>query len=387
MRIVHVVTRHRRGGAEVALASAVAFERAAGHEVTVIVGADHEPDATSRDFGSVTVLNELVRDVAAIRDLTAFRRLRKTLNALHPEVVHTHQSKAGVLGRLAAPSGAVIVHNVHMASFGPGYGAAASRLQLLAERLCRRRTHVYVFVGSDIRAAYTERRICNRSNSFVVRSPVEIERYAALRSREPGLTVASRKRYGVVHGPVLVTIGSLEPRKRQAMIVERLAPILRRGGTLLVCGAGPSEVDIRDAAVRSGVAQRVQLLGHVSRVDEVLSIADVVIHASRVEGVSQALVQACAAGVPIVATNVEGVSELPQGAVAVTDRTGRQLESVVEKVLSDGKASVDVEALVEWTLERSQAQRAELQAHVEVLVNGNRRLGERRRPVDARALR
>jgi teichuronic acid biosynthesis glycosyltransferase TuaC len=177
----------------------------------------------------------------------------------------------------------------------------------------------------------------------LVRTPIDLEPFFAARQRA--------KPSAAVRGPALaVAIGALERRKRHVLLVEELAPSIRTGELeLVICGDGPERARLEETARRLGVTDGVRLLGHVPDVADVLATADVLVHASRVEGVSRVLLQALAAGVPVVTTCVEGIGDLPgNGAVTVVDRSGAGLAAAVRAARSRAGRPVAEAAFADW---------------------------------------
>ncbi len=134
------MTRHQHGGCEKNVLHTIDWERRAGHEVHIAVGVQSDRSDLPTDL-TVHVVPHFVREVRPDLDLLALRQLRHLIQAGRYDIVHTHQSKAGSLGRLASKGGRrQLVHTVHMSSFGQAYGAIPSQLYLLAERDCARTT-------------------------------------------------------------------------------------------------------------------------------------------------------------------------------------------------------------------------------------------------------
>ena len=118
---------------------------------------------------------------------------------------------------------------------------------------------------------------------------------------------------------------------------------------LAVAGDGPRTEATRLAARHAGVSDRVHLLGYVDDVVSLLAAADAVVHASAVEGVSQSVIQAIAAGRPVVATEVSGLREVEGAQVTVVSRSGDGLADAVSASLQNVIAPVPGEALSQWT--------------------------------------
>jgi glycosyltransferase involved in cell wall biosynthesis len=327
-------------------------ELARGHEVHVAVGADGYV-ASFPGEATVHVLRCLKREISPVYDVLAIRRLRSLVRRHDFDIVQTHQSKAGVVGRVAAArSAAMIVHTLHMGSFGPGYAPLASRMFLAAERYCARVTDHFVSVGEELRDRYLRAGVGRPEQFLLLRSPVDIERYTPLRVASARERSGHRERLGLHEGvPVAVSIGALDRRKRHDLLIEQLAPQLAAGRLqLLIAGEGPEQERLVALADRLEVATNTFFLGYVEDVRPLLAVADVLVHAAQVEGVSQSVVQALAAGVPVVATEVEGVREVPHAPVRAVCSDGAGLANAVAAVVAGERAApVSVEALTPWT--------------------------------------
>lgn len=357
MKILHVATRHRRGGAERNLVHFTRVQQADGHEVHLAVGrdsmvADFPPDLPVHE------IPELVRSISPASDLAAVRRLRRLIDRERYDVVHTHQSKAGVVGRVAA-RGRVpqVIHTVHMASFGPGYGRAASTIFLRAERACARFTNVIVCVGDELRDRYIAAGVGRPDQYRVIHSPIDVDHFIAVRVARDERGKLIRGQLAIGGGQVVLTVASLEPRKRVDLIVERLAPGLAPGErTLIIAGDGPERVALESMTVRLRISGAVRFVGHTDDVSGLMAAADVFVHAAVVEGVPQVVLQALAAGLPVVATEVIGLREVPQAPIAIARGDGRDMASLVEAMLERPAAALDPDALGPWTPPRVEAE-------------------------------
>jgi hypothetical protein len=123
------------------------WERAQGHEVHLAVGRDSNTTDLDGVF-QIHQLSALVRSVNPRLDLAARSQIRQLVGSQRFDVLHSHQSKAGVLGREAARGKVpTLLHTVHMSPFGPGYAPLASAAFATAERFCARFTNVIICVG------------------------------------------------------------------------------------------------------------------------------------------------------------------------------------------------------------------------------------------------
>ena len=396
MRILHVATRHRVGGAERNLRYTVAAEVARGFEVDIAVGGD----GLVRDFSpeaGIHCIPELVRNPSPTADARALGRLRELIGENEYDVVHTHQSKAGALGRWAARGRAkVIVHTVHMASFGPGYGTSQSVIFRRAERILGRCTDRSVFVGDDVMRRYVAAGAADPSRCVVIPSPIpNLGDLLALRT--PSVSEAQERRRMIGVGadcPVILSVAALDRRKRHMMMIDELAPVLAAGeAVLVIVGEGPEQARLEARCAELGLREAVQFRGFVDDVTTYFAAADLFVHTSTLEGVSQAVVQAVAAGVPILATEVDGLHEAASGEphVSVLSRDGAGLGDAVRAKLRQPRPALPaIDQLEKWLPPRVDAELSKFQDWLEERVHqsrsevdGHRRYRLRSQPADA----
>ena len=372
--VTHVVTRLGKGGTDNNVLHLVDWQRRHGYDPRLLVG-ESSDIALAPPWLPLEVVPGLVRDPDPAADARALRELRRVLARDRPAVVHTHQSKAGIVGRLAAVGRApVVVHTVHMASFGPSYGRASVAFQA-GERVCARVTDVIVTVGDELRKRYLQSGIGRPEQYLVVRSPVRLDAFLAVRGLPADRGDQVRRAFGVASDrPVLLSVGFLEPRKRHDVLLRALRPLLAsQAATLVVAGDGERRPALEGLATELGLDQAVRFVGHVDRVEELFAAADVLVHTSAVEGVPQVVLQALAAGVPVVATETEGLGEVPGAPVGVVDRSGRGLADAVERTLARRPPAVAPDLLAEWGDAAVERQLAGLHERIEA-----RRLARRR---------
>ena len=364
MRVLHVETRHRRGGAERNVAGTIAWELSQGFEVHLAVGRD----SIASEFpagAEVHVIPDLVRAVSPIRDARALQSLRRLVRRHRFDVVHSHQSKAGVLGRLAARGRApVILHTIHMASFGPAYNRIASLGFEWAERRCAASTTRIISVGRELVAMYLAAGIGRADQYVVIRSPIDLTAFQRVRSTSSVERITARNRFGLRGDlPVALVLASLEPRKRVDLIVRTVAQRAAAGRIqLLIGGDGPEREALVRLARVLGIGDAVVFAGYVDDSAEAFTAADVLIHAATVEGVPQVIIQAFAAGLPVAATQMIGLIELDGAPVEVASASGRDLDAALERALARPRGEVPPSALQQWSPEAVRGALARLYA-------------------------
>ncbi|WP_169833114.1 glycosyltransferase [Sphingomonas panacis] len=318
--IAHVQTRmNRSGGAEENTWASCVHQAQSGHVVHLFCGrsSDVEEYAGRGTPVRVHLVDEMVREVSAQSDIAAYRRLSVLFGEIQADVVHTHTSKAGIVGRLAASNARVpaIVHGVHILPFS-NVGLAEKAVYLAAEHIAAPMTDHFIHVSHGTRDAYALARLGGNRLHSVVRSGMDIDRYqnAAWPEDWRGLI-------GV--GPdaakprTILMMAVLEVRKRQAEFITGFAKVTQRGEDirLLIAGDGPERDRLAALVAALDVGDRVKLLGHRSDPERLVALADVCSLASLREGLPRTIVQSLAGGKPAVVSPLRGIEEIIESGV------------------------------------------------------------------------
>ena len=179
LTIVHVITRLVRGGAEENTIATCLHQAANGHRVTLVHGPGADPSWAAR-FGDrirFRSVDSLVHPIRPVADVAAIRDLLRLYRQLHADVVHTHESKAGIVGRIAAAFARVplIVHTIHIAPFVAVSGPKRL-LYLEAERACARFSNLLIAVSRGMQRAYLDGRIGGDVPIPVIHSGMQLDR-------------------------------------------------------------------------------------------------------------------------------------------------------------------------------------------------------------------
>ncbi|MBM4281330.1 MAG: glycosyltransferase family 4 protein [Deltaproteobacteria bacterium] len=320
--VIHVITALERGGAQRnTLETCARLHHPRRPQLLVAgVGGALGDEARARlgtRFVSLPSLRNPVSPVDDARALGDLRRLfaREAERLRHPVVVHTHSSKAGILGRLAASAvGLPTVHTIH----GFGVDALGPRLRpvlLAAERIVDPLTDVAVFVSEADVAFADAHGLFTRAERRVIRSGVHADAFSALRTVEARVPyrAALRARLGIDDdAPVAVTIGNLKPQKDPLFHVDVLAAwrALDPRAQLVFAGDGPLRDEVVARARAAGVADALHLVGFVDDVRPLLGATDVFLLASAWEGLPRSVLEATATGLPCVVRDTGWASDV-----------------------------------------------------------------------------
>ncbi len=315
MKIVHVITRLYKGGAEENTLMNCLHQAQSGHEATLMYGPDnftpelYAPFQKDIHFQPVAYLKHPIQ---LINDLRGLYELVALFKKIQPDIVHTHESKAGVLGRLAAKCAGVrhIVHGVHIIPFN-NVSLPQKILFVAAEHVSALITDLFVHVSAGTRQAYARARIGASKAHHVVYSGMNIDKF--IQAREPedwrsllNVSPSSPK------PKVIVMLAVLEPRKQQLGFLDGFARATKPGDNirLILAGDGPlkDEITVRIAALN--LSDRVIMAGHSPIPEQLIAMADVGVLASVREGLPRVVVQYLARKCPAVVSNIDGIEEI-----------------------------------------------------------------------------
>ena len=312
MRVLHVM-ECTIGGTRRHLVDVALEQRARGLAVHVTAAALRQPDFVAdlerlERAGVVVTRLSMVRRIAPATDARHLAFLRRQLERVRPDVVHTHASKAGVLGRLASIQTGIgsRVHTPHTFAFlfEAEFSRPKRALFFSIERALSGHTRALVAVSPSEARTMARSGVVDEERVRVVPNGIDARPWVEARA-------LPRAEIGLAgDGPLAVVVGLLNVAKGQDLLLESLA----RGGLddlqLAVVGHGALESGLRAQATRLGLDERVRFLGFRSDVPRLMAACDFLVLPSRWEGMPYVVLEAMAAGKPVVATPVDGAIDL-----------------------------------------------------------------------------
>ncbi|MBC8392141.1 MAG: glycosyltransferase family 4 protein [Deltaproteobacteria bacterium] len=259
----------------------------------------------------VISLPSLVRRIDPLQDLKAFFFLLKLFITEKPDIVHTHSSKAGILGRWAAKiAGApTIVHTTHGHVFYGHFGPLTSRFFLLIERISARFTDRMVALTEGEKNDYIAFSLTRARKIVTIHSGVDIDRFVQARIDDK----EKKKSLGLKPNSIVVgTVGWLLPIKGPMILLKAMEIVWQSNSDvqLVFVGKGDLENELRAELRRMGNQDRTLLLGWRDDIPEIMQILDIFVLPSLNEGMGRVLVEAMAVAKPVVASRVGGIPDL-----------------------------------------------------------------------------
>lgn len=333
VRILHILGDSKFGGASLGILRLASYWRSLNWEVEVLATDPEFQAAAARYQVNVLPLDVVWREIRPLRDLIGLAKLTRHLRSNRYTIVHTHTTKAGFVGRLAAwlAGVPVIIHTAHGFAFHEasspwqiGFYVAMDRI---ASWCCDK-----VIAVSNFHAEWGRKlgiaapwKITPIPNGIPQPSPTSPQRRAAVRAE-----------LGASDNTILlVTHGRLAPEKGLEDLLQAFSKIASRTDReirLILAGTGPLRDPLEKAAARMGISGQVTFLGFRQDVTELLAASDIVVLPTWREGLSIALLEAMAAGCCIVTTSISPNREPTQnglGALLVPPQAPDRLAEAI----------------------------------------------------------
>ncbi len=339
LRVAHIITQLELGGAQQNTLYTVGHLNSEHFEPLLICGPGGILDEEAKAGAWPThFVRFLARPVNPAKDILAFVAVYQLLRNLKPHNVHTHSSKAGILGRLAAYLAGVpiIIHTFHGFGFTPGQSGPVRRLFILLEKACARLSTHLVFVSRDNEEEARALGIDGGKPESLIRSGIVMAPHPAPSPSRGEGGSGIRSELGISPDVwLVVSVGNFKPQKNPLDLVKTADAVVARDPSVhfLLVGDGELRPSVEKYVQSQGIAAQIHFLGWRQDVPMIMSASNAFLLTSLWEGLPRALVEAAAAGLPAVAYAVNGVND-----ILVEGETGfpvpaRDTGAAAEKIL------------------------------------------------------
>jgi glycosyltransferase involved in cell wall biosynthesis len=298
MKILYLITRAERGGAQVHVLDLI---RGFRHhcDIEVAAGEDGFLLEEARRLGvNCHILPSLVQPIRPIKDVRAFREIVALLRGTRPDLVHTHTSKAGTLGRIAAWFCSVpAVFTAHTWCFAEGTSWKWKLFGAPSERLAALPGGAIINVSDANRELALKYHVAPPKRLITIHNGIPDAHSDAIAPRETSNGI-----------PTVIMVARFAPQKNQAMLLDAASriPVPFR---IQSAGTGPTMAEIEAKARDLGLSERTSFLGDRSDISDLLRAASIFALPTNWEGFPLSILEAMRASLPIVASDVGGVSE------------------------------------------------------------------------------
>jgi glycosyltransferase involved in cell wall biosynthesis len=318
MKILHLITRLILGGAQENTVLTCEGLARRGHQVTLAFGPIYGPEGSLLQRAQaggyeLVELPAMVRQIAPLTDYRCYQQCRQLIRRIKPDVVHTHSSKAGIVGRAAAwaENVPVVVHTIHGLPFHPYQSWPINRLYIALERWAAHRCHHIVTVAQAMTRQALAAGVGTPGQYSTIYSGMEVAPFLD----DPTDRAAIRRELALpLDATVIGTVARLAELKGHDDLIDALGPRLRSDPRLMLLWVGDGwwrprlEQRLRD----ENLTKQVVITGLVppSRIPAMMRAMDVLVHPSYREGLARALPQALLSGVPVVSYDCDGAGEV-----------------------------------------------------------------------------
>jgi glycosyltransferase involved in cell wall biosynthesis len=308
--VVHLVTRLELGGAQLNTLYTAEHLDPLRFDVYLLCGPGGMLRSRLAEADRMIVVPALGREIRILKDLQALVQLVRLFKRIKPQIVHTHSSKAGILGRLAARLAGVpvVVHTVHGFSFSPFQSFGKRTFYLIAERLCRRLTSHVIFVArGDIDLARTHKLV--GENFSLIRSGFPLEKFLG----RPADPAELQKRYALpADGFVCGILAPFKPQKGLFHLAAIAALVIQRNPAVIffIAGDGGQREELEAELRRRGIAANFRLPGFIPDVENAMDCFAIGVSTALWEGLPQSLVQLRLKKKAVVASDIPGNREV-----------------------------------------------------------------------------
>ncbi len=280
------------------------------------------------------------REISPFSDLMLIFKIARAIKEEKPDIVHTHSSKAGIIGRIAAKMAGVakIAHTPHVFPFEMHVGKGRRAFYLFLERIAAKRTSLLVAVSNAEKSVALENGLSRDGNAVVNYNGIEPELWHAV---DAGEREKLRTQTGIPQGVFVVgMVGRFMPQKGHSILVEAARILLKKNKDIhfVLVGDGELKDEIRSSVVSAGIEGNFHFLGQTDKIASCYAMFDCLVMPSLWEGCPFTAIEAMAMGIPVVASSVGGVKEIIEDNVSgmlVPPADASSLAGAVRKLCED----------------------------------------------------
>ena len=347
IKVLHMITELPVGGAQDNTLLTVEHLDKSEYDITLLsspVGSWVERAQNIPDV-RVTLISRLQRKIHLSSDLVAAWKIYKHIRRERYDIVHTHSSKPGVLGRVAARLAGVpiVVHTIHGFPFNDYMNEYTRKFYIFLEKIAAKCTDKLITVSNLNKKKAIDLKLAKPDRFVNIYSGIDLNHFHVEVN-----TSHKRMELSLPQDHFLVgMVGRLSPQKAPQFFIQAAADVAQDNPnvTFLLVGDGELRDGLEKLTDELGLKKRIRFLGVRDDIPEILGILDVFVLSSLWEGLGRALTEAMAMARPIVATSVEGVPELVDDhktGILVPPKDPKALAAGIKKVLRDRSLAIQL---------------------------------------------
>lgn len=335
MRVLYIITKANEiGGAQIHLRDLAIRLSSEGHFVDVIVGETGLLVEQLKMSGiNVHILSNIVREISPFKDIRAVFQIRALIKKIAPDIIGLHSSKAGILGRIAAWGLNIpVVFTVHGWAFANGVKENRRKIYILIEKFLAPLVDKIITVSEQDKKLALKYGVASSDKQVVIHNGMpDLGLKAKIKNGDDTISIISVARFS--------------DQKDHETLLEAMSKITSINWKLLLIGKGPNENLIRNKVKDLKLNSRVSFLGERDDVAKLLHESDVFVLSTNWEGLPLSIIEAMRSSLPVIATDVGGVSELIENGCSgylVPHKDADELRRKIQYVLSNSELRLEV---------------------------------------------
>lgn len=341
-KVAHIITKLDLGGAQENTIFSYYHHDRRRYKVYLVAGLDKDTKFNRyydqfREDKNVYIIHKLSNSINLLNDIKGIINIYKVLKENKIDIVHTHSSKAGVLGRIAAKFAKtpVIIHTVHGWSFHNHMSKLRRKIYITIEKLCEKFTDKIITVTNlDIEKGLLEK-IGDKNKYITIRSAIDFNKFESPNTKK--INNIKNKYEGK---KIVGTICRLSEQKNPLDFINiaKLLTNKRNDLHFIIIGDGPLRKEVEDYIDENRLDRFITLMGRKTDISDLIYVFDVFLLTSLWEGLPRVIIESMYCKIPVVANNVDGIAEIIENGLNGFTTKPHDLEEAVykiEKILDD----------------------------------------------------
>jgi glycosyltransferase involved in cell wall biosynthesis len=330
MKVLYIITKANEiGGAQIHLRDISLQLKKDGHDVNVLVGENGMlVDKLLSEGINVDVIPTLVRKISPVKDMQAFFKVRTKIKKIAPDIIGLHSSKAGIIGRLAAFGLKIpVVFTAHGWAFANGVSEKSKKVYILIEKFLSPLVSKIITVSAQDKLLAIKYNVASNEKQIVIHNGM------------PDI-ISSEEVKKDSECISIISIARFSHQKDHDTLIRALANIENINWKLNLVGKGPAMAQSKAKVKSLNLSSKVSFLGERDDIAALLHASDVFVLSTNWEGLPLSIIEAMRASLPVIATDVGGVSELVEDGVngfLVDNKNVVQLKEALEKLLTNSQ--------------------------------------------------
>ena len=313
-KICHIITRFLNGGAEENTVLTCNYSAKLGDSVTLITGVDTDKEIISKLDKRVKLIKikSLIRNINPIKDFLAFIEVTRNFKKIKPDIVHTHESKAGIIGRICAKIAGVklIIHSVHILPF-INVSYFKKIFYLFFEKITSYITDHFICVSRGMLEESLKHNISKIKKYKVIHSGFDIKKFKKARKNYNLVKIKAYKANPGIHTLILM-VGAFEERKRQIEFLHIFKRLTYENKKLILVFVGSGKLlnEAKKKSTELNLIKQVYFAGFRDDPERYVVLSDICVMNSIREGLPRVVPQYLACGKPVVSSDLPGIREI-----------------------------------------------------------------------------